>query len=443
MKAKILGFSIFAAAMMLIGADTVPLRLDVTGQPEGAYVSVDGQHRGKLQDSVPCVVLPLTPGRHLLHVEAPNYRPLDTYIYLNEATNWVSHAVDLEPERGIVLLKTKPAGAAVTYKGNEIGTTPLLITSLACGRQHSLKLALKGYQSKSIDLAVASRRPIVRNEELVFNSGIIACTTEPSGATVLVNGIERGVTPLEVMIPRGGAKLTIRLDGYKEIEQSVSVAPGERQTWERKLEGQPARLCVVTEPSHAKVYIDGNYQGNSSPVILKEVSTGTHEIRIECPGYATETETIQLQNGGDETKRFTLKREVGCIVVTTEPSGAKITLDGNPVGIATSPQSTASKGTFKIKDVAIGNHRVGVSLPKYHDDFRNVNVNANKTEPADFKMVFKPNFKVVLETGEIRYGILVESETTDQNIVIENGSGTQITYPKTMLRNWEWINPNK
>ena len=68
MKVKISGFSILAAAMLLTGAETVPLRIDVTGQPEGARVSVDGKLRGTLQSSAPCAVLPLTPGRHLLHV---------------------------------------------------------------------------------------------------------------------------------------------------------------------------------------------------------------------------------------------------------------------------------------------------------------------------------------------------------------------------------------
>jgi len=431
MKAGFSVFSILAAVLMLTGADNVPLRLDVTGQPEGARVSVDGKLRGTLQNSAPCAVLPLSPGRHLLHVEAQNYRPLDTYIYIDETTNYVSHAVDLEPERGIVLLKTKPAGATVTYNGNDIGTTPLLITSFLCGRRHALELAFNGYQRKRIEVSVENRRPIVRNEELVLDSGIVACSTEPSGATVLVNGIECGVTPLDVMIPRGGAKLTVRLDGYREIEQSVGVVPGERRSLALKLEGRPARLSIVTEPEQAKVYLDGDYQGKS-PVVVADVRPGAHEIRVERVGYATSTRTVQIANGGDATETFTLKNVRGRIEVITMPAGARVTIDGMIVGTTRAQGEAAQSQILMIENVAAGTHVVGVRLAGYYDMSKKVTIKATETGQIHFPMkrAFVPNIEVETDTGTVR-GVLDERQTTKDLIMIETSPGSLYPIPRS------------
>ena len=152
------------------------------------------------------------------------------------------------------------------------------------------------------------RTPLVREEELMLDSGQLLCATEPAGATVLVNGIERGVTPVEVLVPRGGATLTFRLKGYQDVEQSVGMSAGERRQLTVKMDGLPARLTVVTEPEKAKVYLDGNFQGKS-PVTVDAVKSGAHEIRAELPGYAIATRTVKVE--AKETKQlpFTLRRD--------------------------------------------------------------------------------------------------------------------------------------
>ena len=74
MKGKLLKCALLAAAALLAGcgnafsAKPQPVRLDVTGQPEGAKVFVDGTLRG----TAPCSVFDLQPGRHLVHVTAPS-----------------------------------------------------------------------------------------------------------------------------------------------------------------------------------------------------------------------------------------------------------------------------------------------------------------------------------------------------------------------------------
>ena len=435
MNGKFSVISLMAAAVLLVGADPVPLRLDVTGQPEGARVVVDGSLRGTLQSSAPCAVLPLSAGRHLLHVEAPNFRPLDTYVYLHEATNYVSHAVDLEPERGIVLIKSEPAGAAVTYNGSDIGKTPLLITSFTCGRRYALELAATGYQRKRIIVFVENRRPIVRNEELVLDSGMITCTTEPSGATVFVNGIEHGLTPVDVMVPRGGVRLTVRKEGYKEITQTVSVPTGEKKTVALKLEGIPARLSVVTEPEQAKVFIDGDYQGKS-PVMGAEVRPGTHTIRVELAGYAADTRTVQLENGDDATESFTLMSVLGRLEVITTPPGARISIDGKYAGTTQAQGEAFKSQILMVEKVDAGEHAVGAHLDGYLDVSRKVTIGATETKQVyiNMKRHFVADTEVETINGAPVRGVLVQDQTTPLQIVIETRPGVRRAIPRDTIR---------
>ena len=137
------------AVLALTGAKPQPtMRLDVTGTPDGAEVSVDGKKVGTLMDSATCTAAQLEPGLHLLHVEAPHYWPLDKYVRLDKSRDFAEEKVELKPMNGIVLVKTKPAGATVTWRGSDYGKTPLLLTTLPCGpksRPYALELSLNGY----------------------------------------------------------------------------------------------------------------------------------------------------------------------------------------------------------------------------------------------------------------------------------------------------------
>ena len=435
MNGKMLRLSLLAvAAAALLGAKPLPLRLDVTGQPEGAKVFVDGALCGTLHGESSCTVTPLEPGRHLLHVEAPFYRSFDEYVRLDESAQFVSKAVDLKPECGLLLVKTKPAGAAVTCRGSSLGITPLLVTTLPCGPAHTLELSLNGYQRKRVEVRMTDRTPRVCEEDMTLDSGLLYCTTEPAGAKVLVNGIERGVTPVEVMVPRGGAVLTFRMEGYKDIEQSVGMSAGERRNLALRMDGRPARLTVVTEPDKAKVYVDGKFQG-LSPATAESVAAGAHEIRVELSGHAPVTRTVQVANGGDTTETFKLESVLGRIEVVTTPPGAKISVDGKAVG-STRPQGdSAVSQVLLVENVSAGEHAVLAHLDGYFDQSLKITVRAKETKqlPFTLRRNFTADTEIETSHGSVR-GVLVKEKTNESEIVLEIRPGIEQAIRRETIR---------
>ena len=90
------------------GAKEPPTRLDVSVQQKDAQVSVDGKPYG----AAPCQLFDLAPGTHHVHVVAPSCMPADEFVKL-EPGGYVQKTFSLSPEKGLILVRTEPAGATV------------------------------------------------------------------------------------------------------------------------------------------------------------------------------------------------------------------------------------------------------------------------------------------------------------------------------------------
>jgi len=62
-------------------------------------------------------------------------------------------------------------------------------------------------------------------------TGSLLVSSEPAGASVSVNGAEKGVTPLELGdLPEGYYLVALRSDGYLNEQRNISVTPGSKET---------------------------------------------------------------------------------------------------------------------------------------------------------------------------------------------------------------------
>ncbi len=419
-------------AMMCLAAAAakeMPTRLDVNTQPDGAKVFVDG----KLCGTSPCSVFDLAPGRHLVHMSAPSCRDEDDFVQL-DAGAFVQKTYALEPERGLILLKTDPAGADVRCNGVSLGTTPLLVTSLPSGRTHVFDLSLNGYQSRRIDVPVEGRSPVVREEKLALDSGTVDCTTEPPGASVSVNGVERGVTPITLeRIPKGLAAITVRLAGYRDETRELRLSPGDRQTLALKLKGLPARLKVVSTPEQARVFLDGDYQGKT-PLSLSSVVAGSHELRVELAGYKPVTRKVSLANGGEATEEFALASTLGRLEVATTPPGVKISLDGKGVGTTRSQGDASRSQILALENIPAGEHSVLAHLDGYLDVSRRVTVKSQDTAKLFFRLsrIFTPDTEIETSRGIYR-GVLTNKDFFG-NLTLETSPGVEQTFKADDIR---------
>ena len=112
--------------------------------------------------------------------------------------------------------------------------------------------------------------------------GTLTMTSNPPGAKLFVDGVERGVTPLTVTLNAGAHALELRGDGAPRLMPITMTAGAQLQQYIElaKTAATFGQLQVRTEPAGAKVTIDGTPRG-ASPTTVAELTPGEHAVLLE------------------------------------------------------------------------------------------------------------------------------------------------------------------
>lgn len=186
---------------------------------------------------------------------------------------------------------------------------------------------------------------------LVFAAGCqttrrISVFSDPSGATVSVDGMERGVTPLAgaELVFKGGAdtrQVTASKRGFKP--RTVPLTRDfEGDRLDLKLSPESKRVTITVSPMPAIVSLDGR------PLSSEPVETLTQEIEFavdargafrdrvltaDRPGFQR-TEIVTGFTDGKTSYAITLEPMRKDVSIETTPSGAEVMLDGRVVGVS-------------------------------------------------------------------------------------------------------------
>ena len=410
-------------------------RVDITSQPERASVVVDGRDRG----ITPITIFDLAPGRHHVKFRMAGYVERDRYITVEEGRP-SQHSNVLDAEKGLLLVKSSPEGCEITIDGVAMGVTPRLITTLDTKSVHKMTLRKTGYRPATFDIRFNGRTPLVRDETLMLDSGVLRIISEPTGARVTVNGVERGVTPVLVTdVPKGRATVKLYLEGFKEeVISDLVVGAGDKQTVSRIMEGLPGTLSLTSVPDGARFYLNGDYRGRS-PLVISGLKPGEYEVRAERDGFGTETRKVKVSNGSTPRVEFRMSNVMGRLEVKTSPAGAQILFDGRPAGTTTTNDPDAEfSDVLAIENVLEGEHTLVVRKSGYAETTRHPKIKSNRTSKANIRLkrIFKPDVEIVTDTGTYQ-GILVSN--TPDYILVEVKLGIQRSFPRADIRKLRFL----
>jgi hypothetical protein len=129
----------------------------------------------------------------------------------------------------------------------------------------------------------------------------------------------------------------------------------------------PATLTIKTNPEGAKVMINGKLAGTGP--VTSSLKAGDYSFVASLSGHEDAQGQITLEPGKTEEVALTLNKiKPGQLVISTEPAGAQVTINGSVVG--TSPVT---------KEVAAGDYNVVASLDGYESDDQTVSLTAGKS----------------------------------------------------------------
>jgi hypothetical protein len=140
--------------------------------------------------------------------------------------------------------------------------------------------------------------------------------------------------------------------GAKLPEASAAEPTTPRVTGKVLVNGPVVR--ITSQPSGAGVSVDGRNRGKT-PLQLNDLESGRHEVALTRSGYRP------------YYGEFTIAGLFGSLVVTTDPVGAEVLLNGQSRG-------TAPDGGLVLARVAYGRHEVTARLKGYNDAVKTVSL---------------------------------------------------------------------
>src|SRR6185503_11487750 len=211
----------------------------------------------------------------------------------------------LTPDWGVVSLNTEPAGATVLVDGAEAGVTPAAIEIMS--GEHDIEVRLAGYNAWTSKVLVEPNQPQqLPDVTLRQADGRVEVASNPSEASVSVDGEFRGRTPLSIRLSPGRAhRLALTKPGYETAARELSVAADSGRRLQIDLTPQYGDVEVASTPA-AEVWVDGERRG-STPVKLALTSI-SHAIEARADGFAVERQELTPRPGFPQKLEFTLTR---------------------------------------------------------------------------------------------------------------------------------------
>lgn len=211
---------------------------------------------------------PLNAGEREIELRFDKYFPVKKKIFVEGKGETQEYSFDLEPAWADVSVISEPEGASIFNGDKKLGITPSNI-QLIQGK-NNLSLKKSGYKDFPIELDVVAQQSISLDSLMLSRLDIpLNIVTMPQGASVNINSLYRGLTPIEIMLePLVDHELIVSKPGYKDINKRVNLdtieslfSDGkEREVYEYSLQAIFGQVSFIGTDG-AKIYRAGDLIG--------------------------------------------------------------------------------------------------------------------------------------------------------------------------------------
>ena len=272
------------------------------------------------------------------------------------------------PVNGSLYVQSNPTGADVKLDGVYKGTSPLMLPDISPGL-HTVRVEKTGYYpwEDTVDVSAGMTTNVTAALTAIPpppTSGALFIQSNPTGADVKLDGVYKGMTPLSLAnISPGLHTVRVEKTGYVPWEDTVDVSAGVTTNVTAALTALPpppttGSLNVTSDPAGADVKLDGVLKG-TTPLTVTGVSPGSHTLRLEKTGYVAYTAPVSI-TAGETTYVHAVLDPVpppvvnGTIEVTSSPTGAGVSLDGDYRGTTPLSIPAVTNGIHTLRLEASG-----------------------------------------------------------------------------------------
>lgn len=231
------------------------------------------------------------------------------------------------------------------FQSQSHGTTPILLKA-TLGQELAIKLAKEEFLNKEFTIKLTEEGITTSDTEEIFLlkngvgniqvnldiaplPGSLRITSEPSSATIWLDGVKVGEAPLNLeRITPGNRRLRASISGFASITKSVEIISNQETTVKIELGG---RLRILSVPGSAQVFIDGKYAG-LTPFNTRRIPAGPHQLRFSAEKYQDKLVTARVEKGQEKEVNIRLLPIRGSVSISSDPPGAAVYLEDENKG---------------------------------------------------------------------------------------------------------------
>ncbi|MCX7813574.1 MAG: PEGA domain-containing protein [Pseudothermotoga sp.] len=183
----------------------------------------------------------------------------------------------------------------------------------------TLTFVKPGYISKSILLQDSEKSHFIN----LIAASNLQIFTEPSGATVWIDGKQVGSTPIDLQLEPKDYEIVLQKEGFCRVKRSVALQPHEKKKLQIVLAKTPTVHINSNPPS--RVWANGSYLGETP--LSVELPAGEYSFKLEANDFFTSVEKVQISLDEEQYLEFSLTPSAR-LLVQASPPHAIVSLDG-------------------------------------------------------------------------------------------------------------------
>jgi hypothetical protein len=220
----------------------------------------------------------------------------------------------------------------ITLDGTNVGQAPLLLEDIPIG-SHVVGFSMPHYTPQDVTVTVIGGQTVTATVTLAIIPGVFQFNSTPTGATITMDGVVKGVTPLTVSnVTMGTHTIVYSKTLYNPVTHSLVAQPSDMgyvydSATLTLIPATTGTISVTSSPSGATITLDGVATGLTAPCSLTNVAAGAHTVGYSLTGYNPATVGVTVVTGSTVTAAATLT-----IVSGLPEYGAPSILDGYTLG---------------------------------------------------------------------------------------------------------------
>ncbi|HEY2125430.1 MAG TPA: bifunctional serine/threonine-protein kinase/formylglycine-generating enzyme family protein [Chthoniobacterales bacterium] len=254
------------------------LQTVVRTEPPGALV-VLGDHASKS----PATFTDLEPRKYSVRIMSPGYDPVEAALDLSGRKVTDLPVFQLVRSRGSIAIEAQPPDARYVLRSEDgkisrTGALPAKISDLPTG---NYSLVARDGDWEMTDTVEIKRGELTR-KAFAFVTVSLSITSDPPGANILVDGVDKGPSPVRLDLPARAHEVVARMNGWPEQKRPVTLEAGKENAVHFVFANGSVKL--TSAPGGAKVMASGRELGQT-PLVIEEVKPGPVTYELRLAGY--------------------------------------------------------------------------------------------------------------------------------------------------------------